>query len=262
MIHREVVNKKTGEKIIMFEETDFEQVNPIKHYGDGFIVKQMVLRGVPNGELNGNDKISEKSMGIFKAAAAHWSEMMAGFRKVQVPDNLIALLSSKKKGDQEKLLKGVVLTPDNLMAFLIRAYEEFGYTLSSYSSEHAAKGVDTSKMPLAYEVKEDGNVSVYGNTELSKGQLRQAIEQRRVKVGKFLDNGEQWHCFFTTFRSLRGEETWLGEKQPHYHYISNFFGIDRAKVIEEIKSERYSLGNLPHIKLEEYGNQPQKREEQ
>jgi hypothetical protein len=256
MIQREIGNKKTGEKIIIFEETDFEHVNPIKHYGDSFIVKQMVLRGVPDSELNGTNRISDKSLSIYKAATANWSEMLAGFRKVNVPEKMIALLTSKRKNEQERLLKGAVLTPDILMAFLIKAHEEFGYTLSSYSSEHAAKGVYSSKMPLAYEVKEDGKVQVYGNTELSEGQLRQAIEQRRVKVGKFIDNCDHWHCFFTTYRSLRGEETWLGEKQPHYHYISNYFGIERTKVIEEIKSERYSLGNLPHLKLEEYGNQP------
>ncbi|MHA8104971.1 hypothetical protein [Aquirufa nivalisilvae] len=55
---------------------------------------------------------------------------------------------------------------------------------------------------------------------------------------------------------MRGEETWLGEKQPHFHYISSAFGIDGAEVIRQIKSKKYMLGNLPHIKLEDFGNQP------
>lgn len=65
MITREIVNKNTGEKLIIFEEGDFEFEKPVKHYGDSFIVKQMVLRGVPNDELNGGKEPSEQSKKIF-----------------------------------------------------------------------------------------------------------------------------------------------------------------------------------------------------
>lgn len=255
MIQREIINKKTGEKLIMFEDGDFEYEKPIKHYGDGFIVKQMVLSGIPNEELNGEKKPTEKSKEIFIKAVLHWREMLAKFKAVKIPESLVQILGTNKKADQEKLLKGIILTPDILMGLLIIA-EEQGYTLSQYSSEFSQKGVDLSKMPLAYRVKENGEVETFGKTELSDGQLKHAIEHRKVKVTKILDKGDEWHCFFTTFKSLRGEEIWLGEKQPHFHYISNAFGIDRAEIVNQMKSEKYKLGNLPHIKLEEYGNQP------
>jgi hypothetical protein len=255
MIQREIINKKTGEKLIMFEDGDFEYEKPVKHYGDGFIVEQMVLRGIPNEELNGDKKPSEKSRQIFIEATIRWQKMFQQFKAVEVPNGFLKLFGTNKKAEQENLLKGLILTPDILMGLLIKA-EEQGYTLSQYSSEFSQKGVDLSKMPFAYQVKENGEVQTFGETELSDGQLKQAIEHRKVKVAKILDKGDEWHCFFTTFKSLRGEETWLGEKQPHYHYISNAFGIDRAEVVRQIKSEKYKLGNLPHIKLEDYGNQP------
>ena len=44
----------------MFEDGDFGIKKPVNHYGDGFIVKQMVLRGIPNKELNGDKKQTEK----------------------------------------------------------------------------------------------------------------------------------------------------------------------------------------------------------
>ncbi len=255
MIQREIINKKTGEKLIMFEDGDFEYEKPIKHYGDGFIVKQMVLNGIPNEELNGDKKPTEKSEQIFIKATVQWQKMLQEFKAVEVPNGFLNLLGTTKKTEQENLLKGQVLTPDILMGLMIRS-EELGYTLSQYSSEYSQKGVDLSKMPFAYRVKENGEVQTFGKTELSDGQLKQAIEHRKVKVAKILDKNDQWHCFFATFKSLRGEETWLGEKQPHYHYISNAFGIERAEVINQIKSEKYKLGNLPHIKLEDYGKQP------
>lgn len=257
MIQREIINKRTGEKLIMFEDGDFENVKPTKHYGDSFVVKQMVLRGVPPEEMNGEAKPSEKSKSIFIEAVKQWNEMLKGFKGTQLPPNLIKVLDTYKKSEQEALLKGIILTPDILMAFLVKA-EESGYTLSQYSSEFTQKGVDTSKMPLAYEVK-NGEVKIFGKTELSDGQLKQAIEHRKVKIGKILDRENNWHCLFTTFKSLRGEETWLSEKQPHYHYLSSGFGLERTYLIEQLKSEQYKLGNLPHIKLEEYGNQPDKQ---
>ncbi len=256
MIRKEVINKKTGEKLVMFEDGDFEFEKPVKHYGDTFIAKKMVLSGIPEEELNGEKKISDKSKGIFVEALSHWQEMLAKFKAIEVPQNLVKLLECEKKSEQEALLKGIVLTPDLLMAFLIKA-EEAGYSLSQYKSEFSQKGLDLSKMPFAYEVKEDGTVKAFGETEMSDGQLKQAIEHRKVKIAKFLDRGNSWHCFFVTYKSLSGDETWLGQKQPHYHYISNAFGLSRGEVIDQIKSDKYKLGNLPHIKLEEYGNQPQ-----
>lgn len=196
-----------------------------------------------------------KARRFFFEVAMSWQEMLQKLKHGEVPEIFLRLLEATKKSEQEALLKGAILTPDILMGLFIRA-EAMGYTLSNYSSEYAQKGVDPAKMPLAYGVQKDGNVKVFGNTELSNGQLKQAVEHRKVKMAKFLDKGNTWHCFFTIYKSLRGDETWLGEKQPHYHYISNTFGIDRAEVVAQIKSEKYKLGNLPHIKLEEYGNQP------
>ncbi len=256
MIHKEIINKVTGEKLIIFDGEDFEYEKPTKHYGDDFIVKQMVLHGVPHEELNGSKEPSAKSKEIFIAAVKRWQDMFRDFKKVEVSENLIKLLSSTKKREQEALLKGIILSPNILIAFLIKS-EDAGYTLSQYKSSFSDKSADPNKFPFAYEVKEDGGVKTFGETELSAGQLRHAIEHRKVKIAKFLDKDDTWHCFFTSFKSLRGEERWLGEKQPHYHYISNLFGIDRAEVVNQIKSEKYKLGNLPHIKLEDYGNQPE-----
>ncbi|NLX72521.1 MAG: hypothetical protein GXY94_04370, partial [Bacteroidales bacterium] len=77
MIRREIINKKTGEKLIMFEDADFEYEKPVKHYGDGFIVKQMVINGIPEDELNGKSKPTEKSKQIFIEAVKNWNEMLA-----------------------------------------------------------------------------------------------------------------------------------------------------------------------------------------
>ena len=45
---------------------------------------------------------------------------------------------------------------------------------------------------------------------------------------KFIDKEDEWHCLFLTYDSIRGKESWNGG-QPHYHYISDKFGIPRAE---------------------------------
>ncbi|RYD53439.1 MAG: hypothetical protein EOP52_04715 [Sphingobacteriales bacterium] len=80
-------------------------------------------------------------------------------------------------------------------------------------------------MPLLVEAR--GNyINKVGDTDLTDGQLRQAIDHRKVIVAKFFDNGDQWHCLFFTYESLGGKESW-NDGQPHYHYIYDKFGLSR-----------------------------------
>lgn len=257
MIRKEIIHKITGEKIVGFENRDFEYVNPVKYYEEDFIVQQMVLNGIPDEEIFGDVEPSEKSKQIFLEAVSNSKKYMQKFKTTRVSENFTKLFGTNKKATQETFLKGSILTPEILMSLLMKA-SEIGYTMSEYSGEHFPENVDLSKMPLVYRVKQNGEVQIFGETELTEGQLKQALEHRKVTIAKFLDRNDEWHCFFVTFHSLRGKETWLGEKQPHYHYISNAFGLNREKVVKQIKSKIYKLGNLPHIKLEGYGSQPKK----
>lgn len=105
-------------------------------------------------------------------------------------------------------------------------------------------------MPKLVEIKDD-KVSKVGNTTLTDGQLKQAVDHRKVVVAKFIDKEDEWHCIFLTYDSIRGKESWKGG-QPHYHYISDKFGIPRAEVLNQLKSRIYNLGSLPHIDLVGY----------
>lgn len=70
-------------------------------------------------------------------------------------------------------------------------------------------------------------------------------------MAKFLDKGDTWHCFFTVYRSLRGEESWQ-DGQPHFHYISDKWGISRKDAVEQLKGDKYPSTSV-HISLLGYG---------
>lgn len=252
---REIINKKTGEKIISFGGEDFENVNPDRHYYDACFVKSMMLL-VPD-ELRGRKEPSEQGKQILLETAKNCREFINSFRAVEIPKQLLDLLITTKKREQQKLLNGLVLNPDILMAFLLKAGDN-GYVLSQYSSEFQPSAIEKEKMPYAYMINEDGEIQKFGKTELTDGQLKQALEQRSVKIAKIIEKDEEWHCFFITYNSIGGKENWRNGK-PHFHYISKYFGIKKEDVIEQIKSKNYKLGNLPHIALDDYGNQPNEK---
>lgn len=251
----ELINKKTGEELVAFGGEDFENVSPTEHFYEACLVLRMTM--LEPEETSGRKKPTKKGAHTLVQTAESCKKFIERFRKIDIPIELIQLFETTKKREQKKLLRGLRMNSNILLSFLLMAGDK-GYKLSQYVSEHQTDAVDEKKMPLAYGQKNDGTIEKFGKTELTDGQLKQALEQRSVKVAKILEKGDEWHCFFLTYNSIRGKENWQNG-QPHFHYISNLFGIEKKDVIEQIKSKKYKLGNLPHIAIEDYGKQPDKK---
>jgi hypothetical protein len=71
----------------------------------------------------------------------------------------------------------------------------------------------------------NGVFEILGKRELSEKQLMHRLGIKNYVVAKFLDKGNEWHCFFITYASMSGKETFLGEEQPHYNYVSDKFNL-------------------------------------
>lgn len=229
---------------------DFEKVNPIEQ------VRQMLLENSISLEktillLNKPPfPISYLDEWLFKRADKLWQERYSEIMATKYSENFDKLLECNKKQEQVNLLKNQTISPFGLTAFIFNAFLKYGYTFSQYRAEHNYNGLDETKLPTIFHIKEK-EVFVSGKTTLTDGQLKQVIQHRKVIISKFIENGDNWHCFFTTYQSLKGEENWK-EGTPHYHYISNTFGLTKEQVLKELKSKEYKLNNLPHIELTDY----------
>ena len=99
-------------------------------------------------------------------------------------------------------------------------------------------------------IDNEESISIIGETTLKEGELKNVILHRKKIVANFLDKGNEWHCFYLTFKALAGKETW-NKGQPHCHYLSDKFGVSREEVIQGIKT-----GNIPstpvHIGIKGY----------
>jgi hypothetical protein len=147
------------------------------------------------------------------------------------------------------------LTPEQLMNFILLASRDFGFYFSQYSAEHHHKGMESEILPKFLHM-EKGRVSKIGETTLTNGQLKNLVEHRMVTISKFLDNGSHWHCFYITYKSIKGGESWKGG-QAHYHYISDKFGIPRDELVKRLISNNIPSSEV-HIDLLGYGNQTSK----
>lgn len=239
---------RRGHHSIM-EAEDFEFVNPTQQISEMLIQAEVMfkrdylrLAGFPIDNQLGH-KV------LVQAARAAWNQRHKHLRSLEIPQSLMCLLDATSKKEQVKLLKGLALKHDQFLAFLIRAGEDHGFVYSQYRAEHLPKGMDSGKLPTLAEVAEDGEVTVIGKTEMTQGQIKQSVQQRHATVAKFLDRSEAWHCFFLTYKSIGGEESYKNG-QPHMHYISNAWSLERQYVVEQLKSKNYKLPSLPHIDYE------------
>lgn len=233
--------------------TDIEYVDPVKYYSDFIINNSMLLekdivflKDPVLATLAGNEF-------FYKRALEKLSEKYKEIEETFIPTNFIEILKEERsKNDQIQLLKGQSITPDQLIAYLFKAFLDHGYTFSQYTSEYLHKGLDKSQLPLLIEL-DGAEVKSIGKTDLTNGQLKNVVTQRRIIVAKFLDKGNNWHCFLGTLDGFCGEE--LGQKSDaHIHYISDKWGISRTEIVEKIKSGIHPSSKV-HIKLLGYRNQ-------
>jgi hypothetical protein len=241
-------SEKYGKYIVGYSNDTVERVNPLKYYTESIISHRIItLYELTKEEYKKKkipDEIAKKV--IYKRVTQDWKTEFDNLLKIELPDNFIALLDSKSKRDQEKLLKNQKITSFQIFSFICKAYKEFGYTYSQYKSEILSKDTIKKNMPIYAEIKEK-NIEKVGSTKYTDGKIKQIIEQRKVIVAKILDRGKEWQCFILTFNSLKGNEIWNGGT-PHLHYLSDKWGLTRERLIENIKSGNYPSTSV-HIEL-------------
>lgn len=238
----------------LFKSPDCEYVNIIEHDISRFF--SMGISILTDAILLENPNIDEEILNdhVVKEVKKSWQEEFKKTSDTKLPVSLHSLFTAKSKKEQKRLLSGISLTSLELRKLLYVASIDHNYLYSQYTSEHDPNNFDPKNLPPLSYLDRNGLQKV-GRTSLSDGQLRQAIDHRKVTISKFLDKGDSWHCLFITHESIKGKEKWKNG-QAHYHYISNLFGMSRARVLNELKSKDYSLGSLPHINITDYGNQP------
>lgn len=174
----------------------------------------------------------------------------------KVNQNYIKLINTGKKKDQEKLLKGLSITKDEMLNLFCIAYKDYGFLYSFYTFEVIPNGYENKELPKIANYS-NGNISKIGKTNLTDGEIKQLIENRAVITAHFIEKDEVWHCFLFTDKSMKGQEKWE-RGQAHLHYVSSSYNFSKEQILEELKNGEHKSLSI-HIPIMDYGNQTIKR---
>jgi len=136
--------------------------------------------------------------------------------------------------EQNKLLKGLTLKPADIL-WLNKEAQELGYLLDIYHEETYPAKFHQKKRPVVYNKNEDGSIDTIGSTEMSEGEMKALLAERKVVQARVYHKGEHWHCFYFTFKGVAGKETGEMGAKPHHHYLSDKSGITWETLMQRIK---------------------------
>ena len=134
--------------------------------------------------------------------------------------------------EQAKLLKGMMLTASDIL-WLNKCAQDLGYLLDVYHEESFPSKFDEKQKPIIINRNEEKIESI-GKTDMSEGEMKALLEQRKVVFARIYHIDSYWHCFYCTYKGLAGLEGGKFGSQPHYHYISDKSGITLEKLVDGI----------------------------
>ena len=144
------------------------------------------------------------------------------------PGFLLELFNTNKKREQENLLRGHFITPENLICWFLKAGAKKG-TFSQYGFDGGA-GDLSGRNPVIIDASDPENIKTIGQTDLSQEALRTLVETQHKVLAQIIDFSDgRWYCFYRTHRGLAGRES--GKHGQHLHFISSAYGIDRETLV-------------------------------
>lgn len=146
------------------------------------------------------------------------------------------------KKQQFQIWKGVLLRPIDLLWFNWLA-QQIGYLLDVYHIETVPSVYKQKKSPMVFREEDNGEMEKIGETNMSDGELKAMLRQRRVQTIRVYHKDDVWHCFYGTYKGINGEES----GPPHMHYISDKWGISREELNKRIQANDMPSSGTVHI---------------
>ena len=137
--------------------------------------------------------------------------------------------------DRNKLLKNITLNPLDIM-WLNKEAQEMSYLMDIYHEEKYPEKFDEKKHPLLIQKQKDGTIKKMGSTDMTEGEMRALLEERKVIQARIYHKESTWHCFYFTYKGLAGKEVGLIGSKPHCHYLSDKSGITWDELVRRIKN--------------------------
>ena len=231
-----------------------EQVNPFSYYIEKYGTFRYEHLVVHYSKELSTASFWERQVLLnrLKALAAdeiHAKNLIA--RDTVLQPELVQLLVEKKKKQQQKLIKNIKLSADDLYALPLFAWNKHRMPYSGFAVDYLPKEFDEKVLPAYIRKNDDGKIEYQGPTDMTENEMEVALRKRNRVVTEFIGDNISWLCFFRTTSGIRGlEEPHIG--QPHLHFISSAWGISREAIVRQLSSYRYNINaeTIPFLRLE------------
>lgn len=178
------------------------------------------------------------------------NEELEELGKISLPEQIKQLLETDlKKKEQEKIWKGVSLSPSQLGAIFVYA-DNLGFKFSSYRFEGTPQKYNIHDLPTFAYIDDNDELHRVGGSSLSDEQLKALIHESKIIYVQMVSKGSHWHAFIRTFQGLKGNESGTQGSVPHIHYYSDKNGTSREDFVKMIKNGNYPTAKV-HIPLVE-----------
>ena len=172
--------------------------------------------------------------------------MLREYLSMPCPKFLLDLFDSKNKKEQERLLRGQSISPDDLICWFIQS-GRVGGLFSQYAYDAAVPKDLQGRTPIMIDASNPENIKALGVTDLSDAALKYLVENQTKVLAQFIDFYDgRWFCCYRTHRGLAGRES--GNQGQHLHFISSAYGVDRESLVEGFKRGE-CIKNGYHVRL-------------
>lgn len=172
-----------------------------------------------------------------------WAEQKREHRKAGVCDVIKKIMVLEKIKEVERFVDEAVITQKEFVdsMFCLRHH---GYLYKFEKNEIIPSDLEGKRLPRFAHVQNGKVDSAEGEHDLTDGQIKHLIQNRKVMHIHSLEKDDRWYCFYFAFSDVQGAH-W---KTGHLHYSRNSWYKDLNGLVDELKLKRHSARSV-HIKF-------------
>lgn len=192
----------------------------------------------PNMQNVPDEFFAKKAQEIWKARKAEW--IAKG-----VDPTISALMAAKNFDEAERISRSKTIFQNSFSGsvFCLRSAENFQYTVHTH--QIPPSNLANKNKPSFLHVENGKILAVGGKHELSDGELKKLITDRKIMHIHDFQKDAEWHLFFFTYRDVKGEHWETG----HIHYCSSKWQTSKTQVLGELAKKNHSIRSV-HLRFD------------
>lgn len=183
-----------------------------------------------------NPEDQDVQIAAMQKAIQTWEDMKAEVEKEGPSPFIIKLFLAEGKRDALQITKNLKITHHEFSNLVILS-NKIGYSHSQETIEILPPDLENRQIPSLLHWNGKDDLYHEGETDLSEGELKRLISERKVMHVHSFEKEDIWHCFYFTYSDIQGKHF---QNLEHVHYISSLWTKSKEAVRENLKQKRHA----------------------